>query len=641
MEGLRRPAPAEDTVRYRLFAAEPGGPGAGPGGEAELRSCAEAIVLRFAPLLAAYIWQRQPFRLRYVPPRGETPAHIGGTTLFGDNVEDEWFIVYLIREITREFPGLAARIDDNDGEFLLIEAADFLPKWLNPENSDNRVFFYKGELHIIPLSETEEQEGELSAAALTVSEALAQLCSRSEECLAAEPVRRAVYKRISGYPEKMEASFHRAHCYVPAGIVAVLRQRPSLVAAAVQAFYLRAPGDLRACRSFQTFPAEDRVMTVVTFTKCLYAQLMQQKFVADRRSGYTLPLPSHPQYKAYELGMKLAHGFEMLCSKCGKASPDSKRDVLSSPQWERFLSSLKEKHYFKGELQGSAKYLELLHMAEDYFQTSISKPESFVEVSPGDEILTLLQTSTIDLKELEREAASLPAEDDDSWLEITPDDLDKLLKEARNESLPSSDEEEQNYDLQAVAEGMKAFVSKVSTHEGAEMPWSSDESCVTFDVDSFTKALDRILGAESEELDSDDLDEEQQFDFSDEGDEDFNAENQRQDHNISPDELIGSLKSYMHEMDHELAHTNMGKSFTTQKKGASCVKASTSASANCGAEEPDLAAVDVDVNLVGNLLDSYSAQCGLAGPTSNILQSMGLYLPDNAHQLHSSREATE
>ena len=60
---------------------------------------------------------------------------------------------------------------------------------------------------------------------------------------------------------------------------------------------------------------------------------------------------------------------------------------------------------------------------------------------------------------------------DDSWLEITPDDLDQMLKEARNESLPCSNEEEQKYDLEAVAESMKAFVSKVSTHEGAEMPW--------------------------------------------------------------------------------------------------------------------------------------------------------------------------
>ncbi|XP_048166751.1 protein ecdysoneless homolog [Corvus hawaiiensis] len=634
MEALRRPALPEDAVRYRLFAAA----AAGPGGEALLRRCAEVLLVRFAPLLAAYVWQRQPFRLRYVPRRGETPAHIGGTTLFGDNVEDEWFIVYLVREITREFPGLAARIDDNDGEFLLIEAADFLPKWLNPENSENRVFFYKGELHIIPLSETPEQDCDLSAPCPTIPQALALLSSRSEEFLAAEPIRAAVNKRIDGYPEKIQASLHRARCFLPAGIVAVLRQRPSLVAAAVQAFYLRDPGDLRACRRpFRTFPAEQRVMALVTFTRCLYAQLVQQKFVPDRRSGYTLPAPSHPQYRAYELGMKLAHGFEILCSKSSKVAPDTKRNVLSGPLWERFLRSLKEKDYFKGEMEGSAKYLELLHMAEDHFQQSVA-PESSVEVSPGDEILTLLQTTSIDLKEFEREAASLPPEDDDSWLDITPDALDQMLKEARNESLPSTNEEEQKYDLETVAESMKAFVSKVSSHEGAEMPWSSDESHVTFDVDSFTKALDRILGADSEELDSDDLDEEEEFDFSDGDDEDLDAGNQRQDQKMSPEELVGSLKSYMNEMDRELAQTNVGKSFTTKKRGARSVEAATSESAgpDSGTEDAELAPVDVDMNLVANLLESYSAQAGLAGPTSNILQSMGVYLPENTDHTGSS-----
>lgn len=40
---------------------------------------------------------------------GDIPAHIGGFTNFGDNIEDEWFIVYLIKEITKEFPDLAAR----------------------------------------------------------------------------------------------------------------------------------------------------------------------------------------------------------------------------------------------------------------------------------------------------------------------------------------------------------------------------------------------------------------------------------------------------------------------------------------------------------------------------------------------------
>lgn len=40
---------------------------------------------------------------------GGVPAHIGGSTQFGDNVEDEWFIVYLLQQITEAFPELAAR----------------------------------------------------------------------------------------------------------------------------------------------------------------------------------------------------------------------------------------------------------------------------------------------------------------------------------------------------------------------------------------------------------------------------------------------------------------------------------------------------------------------------------------------------
>ncbi|KAM6996073.1 uncharacterized protein RBU47_013815 [Passerculus sandwichensis] len=69
MEALRRPALPEDAVRSRLFAAA-----AGPGGEALLRRCAELALVRLAPLLAACVWQRQPFRLRYVPGRGEPGA---------------------------------------------------------------------------------------------------------------------------------------------------------------------------------------------------------------------------------------------------------------------------------------------------------------------------------------------------------------------------------------------------------------------------------------------------------------------------------------------------------------------------------------------------------------------------------------
>lgn len=40
--------------------------------------------------------------------------------------------------------------------------------------------------------------------------------------------------------------------------------------------------------------------------------------------------------------------------------------------------------------------------------------------------------------------------------------------------------------------------------------------------------------------------------------------------------------------------------------------------------------LDVDLNLVSNLLESLSCQDGLAGPASNLLQSLGLHLPPNS-----------
>lgn len=43
--------------------------------------------------------------------------------------------------------------------------------------------------------------------------------------------------------------------------------------------------------------------------------------------------------------------------------------------------------------------------------------------------------------------------------------------------------------------------------------------------------------------------------------------------------------------------------------------------------DAEFSPVDVDVNLVKNLLDSFSSQQGLPGPTSNLLGVMGVQLP--------------
>uniref|UniRef100_A0A8C6YAK6 Ecdysoneless cell cycle regulator n=1 Tax=Naja naja TaxID=35670 RepID=A0A8C6YAK6_NAJNA len=605
----------EDAVHYQLFLIH----------ESEdpehlqdiLQQYIEKILAHFAPILVSYIWQNESFNLKYKPAKGNLPAHIAGHTKFGDNIEDEWFIVYLIKEITKEFPELLARVDDNDGEFLLIEAADYLPKWLNPENSIHRV----RDLRILPSSSL-------------------YILTYKKSCLYQDYISLFRFLYLIAilcprYPEKIQTCLHRADCYLPAGIAVVLRQRPALVSAAVQAFYLRDPVDLKACRVFKTFPPETRLMASVPFTKCLYAQLVQQTFVPDKRSGYSLPPRSHPQYKAYELGMKLAHGFEILCSKYSSASPDSKKQILNVPLWDSFLRALQKNNYFKGEVEGSAQYLHQLQMAENYFLQTVANSESSVAVSPGEEILAILKKNAFNLEDLRKSSDALPPEDDDSWLEISPDALDQILKETSGTNgSNSASEEKQNYDLTEVAESMKAFISKVSTYEGFWiLHFPSPQVLLAFGLNSDIISV-LLLGANSEELDSDDLEEEEEFEFLD-SDEESDLKADSQGDTASWNETTENLQTYMNEMDRELSSTAIGKSFTNQKKGERSVKVfphedpNPDLEGNQNKEDPDTTPVDIDLNLVTNLLESYNAQDGLAGPVSNILQSMGVYLPDN------------
>ena len=66
----------------------------------------------------------------------------------------------------------------------------------------------------------------------------------------------------------------------------------------------------------------------------------------------------------------------------------------------------------------------------------------------------------------------------------------------------------------------------------------------------------------------------------------------------------------------------------TKHDGSS--KAGAGLEANRVAEDDDPARpVDLDLNLVKNLLESYSSQAGFSGPVSNLLGGMGITLPDD------------
>ncbi|XP_012719492.2 protein ecdysoneless homolog [Fundulus heteroclitus] len=662
MDALQRKGIREDLVQYKLFLVQTDG-SSSQQIEERLKQLAEEILAKVAQLLVQYIWQDQPFNLRYLPEKGDVPAHVGGSTHFGDNIEDEWFIVYLLQQATESFPELAARVEDSDGDFLLIEAADYLPKWLNPETSENRVFIHRGELHILPCPSKSSSVGFSRDVVPSLVQALALLSAHPEACQASPKIRSVLKKRLQGYPEKIKSNLHQARCFIPAGIASVLARRPDLVAPAVSAFYLRDPVDLHACRGFRTFPPDTRVLTLVTFTRCLYAQLQQQQFTADRRSGFDLPPRSHPAHKAHELGMKLAHGFEILCSKCRLPSSEPDAPVSCNPQWKSFLDSLKKNGYFRGQLEGSAFYKELLRSAEIFFKQSVAPKSS--SLSAGEEVLQLLHSHPFNLEELKKLESQLPQEDSDSWLDITAQDLEQLLQERSgriadvgSESFSSAKQkpraedaaedgkeaaegtktEEASYSLVAVSQGMKDFLNAMSSHEGAEPPWGCPTQPFNFDPDSMANALDRLLGNKEEELDSDDLDDDDDDDEEEEG-VDETEEGSSVHVDMTGTETLDSLKRYMDQMDQELKSTNVGQSFSQTNYKAGMDNGSSHsppgdglAAEDGGAEETEeeIQPLDIDVNLVANLLESLSSQAGLAGPASNLLQSLGIQLPPNS-----------
>ena len=85
----------------------------------------------------------------------------------------------LLLEATESDPRLSVSVRDNDGEFLVIEAAGALPAemeaWLEPDTSKNRIWLRRGHLHII--SRTPSSAG---AAGATADARVCANCQRRE-----------------------------------------------------------------------------------------------------------------------------------------------------------------------------------------------------------------------------------------------------------------------------------------------------------------------------------------------------------------------------------------------------------------------------------------------------------------------------
>ncbi|KAJ5095604.1 hypothetical protein NUU61_004960 [Penicillium alfredii] len=534
-------------------------------------------------LLKDYIWQREAFRLEISKEDGITSLQ--GHTNYGDSIEDEWLIVYILRELTKRHEDIWVKVGDSDGEFLLIEAAGTLPAWLEPDVAENRVWIHQGELRIIkPKQETKRTVTEK----ITLQEARKVIQEEPGRLLHSSIIQEEAFYRLRNYPRQINENLHSAIVTIPRKVAFLLHQKPAYISPSVEAFYIRDPIALRPLRakdaSGLVFQPDDLVTVSVRFTRVGYAQLKSQDFPVP--STWIGNLPSTDDQEAYtraETGMKLACGFEML---------------LYDPQ-----------------NQDKASVREMKLLLED--------------VDTGDEKLPT--NEEIDKTWDKRE-------DDEKWLDINFEDLDRELKgkgQARGTEAGSFGDAGAQANLQRIVARFEEFLndnsagvdgadfiddfgsdSDVDEEDDEEVSSDGEDKDASFDEEEFSRMMKEMMGMPSasgqdssrtapirnrvEELDSklEEDDTEQIQDLT------------RQ----MEAELRGTGVLDLHRRQQQLS----------EKEGTSKEKTAETSGLVDDLENED---ENVNINLAKNLLESLQGQAGTSGPAGNMLSMLNLPIP--------------
>ncbi|KAF8975522.1 SGT1 protein-domain-containing protein [Cyathus striatus] len=442
----RPPAIAEDTLQYTIY---PPGDLSDKTSATTFAACIQAYV---DSLLPGFIWHRDAFEIKIVAnPDGEGWI-LEGRIRVGDCVDDEWITVWLLKEISSKWD-VVVSVFDSDGEFLLIEAAEALPAWVTPSNSENRVWIYNSRLHLIPLTHIsppsrkrwrrklpgaaesdDEGTDDLERDWISSIDAVKLVRDLTVDTTASPAVEKLVWSRISGYPRAANEHTHTTNAYIPSDIAKALAANPFLVQKAVETFYTRDAIQLRAAHRMSRFPPNTCVLQLVNMTRTAYAQLVGQKFFPPKVFGQWQEKEGSKEWRWKDVGMKIAVGFEMLYQE-SKGRPTSanlsadglkslseanKEALRRSADYQKYIQNLTSAGYFRGEVQDSGLWNELENKAASMF----------IDVRREDGASRQPYASQVDaaisqVSELPNVAAE---EDDDSWLNIDAEDFEHMLE---------------------------------------------------------------------------------------------------------------------------------------------------------------------------------------------------------------------
>ncbi|KAJ1743365.1 hypothetical protein LPJ68_001061 [Coemansia sp. RSA 1086] len=262
-----------------------------------------------------------------------------------------------------------------------------------------------------------------------------------------------------------------------------------------------------------------------------------------------------------------------------------------------------------------ARAAQQFENGQRYSNGALMSEDLFIEHAAQELSVTMADdTSQVPLAE-----SAIGIDEDDSWLTLDSDELDIVMRKAESvlhdtlqkDQAPAfaEDDNEATQDLQSMLAKFEEFLAADSSIEGANFmgAHSDDEYAENSDEDVELDA-DEIIAALMETLGADEL------------------ESRSVSNTAAHDETAGDpdehcTSAIMRAMDQELSETPVGQSFRQHSQDTA------GPASNSLDMHYDLDDVNIDINLVSNIVESFQAQEGLPGPAGTMMGQAGIRMP--------------
>lgn len=579
-----------------------------------LQAFKRALTALEKKFLKEYIWQRDSIKLDLV--RENARWLLKGTTNYGDSVADEWLIVWLLRELSKEFKDAWIRIYDSDGEFLLIEAANALPNWLTPEVAEHRIWINNHRLLVMPLAKGQ------SPAPLDMAEALLIIRETPARPQHYPKIEKEAFHRLNGYPDAISTNQHHATLSLPRKVAHILHLNPAYISPAVEAFYLRDPVVLRLLQPEKTktplnFAPEDFVEVSTRFTKVLYAQLLGQNWdppASHDAALKTLQKQGKAPEKA-EVAVKLVAGLEMLLQ----------HEIYADKPAVREIKLLLEDLDTGGDVAPDDAEIAAWPKREDdeaWLNIDFAEFERELAGKGGKEGFGDKDAQQNLKKMVERFNAFLA--DDEAGIDGA-NGLDPMDMDNDSDAEARAWDDPENSDSSSNGDG--------ANEEGDGENTDEDEDADA-EFAEYEKAYETFmtLSAAEKAILTDDA---RQLALAEEADQEEDDEIKKLS-DMMEAELFGHGALGL-DPDRGQGAKGQANRPVTSAKDKGKAKLEEPPEKDAGEDDSDDDVLDDDYNLAENMLKAFKGQVGMAGPAGNLMGLMGVQFPPDADDEQKSR----